>query len=281
MSTPSKNSGRFNPWKIFNGAFLPNWLLCRTEVSPGAKLAYARLMQFAGRKGKCHPKQASIADELGVSSRQVRDYLAELEQHGLIESERHWKLRHYFFTWHPWIGEDDSQRNNPSGDKDTSQRNNPSGDQRNNPSGDQRNNPSGDKRRRIILKDSGEERGEAEVAKTGEEFVQEWNRKAEESGLPKALTVTKGRLAAIKARLSEPFFREHWREGIQKMVASDFCRGMSDRGWRADIEFFLRPDSLAKILEGKYDNRKPPEKPAPKVIDGMTDEEWLAAVRAR
>ena len=31
-----------------------------------------------------------------------------------------------------------------------------------------------------------------------------------------------------------------------------FCLGQNDRGWRADFDFFMKPDSITKILEGKY-----------------------------
>ena len=48
--------------------------------------------------------------------------------------------------------------------------------------------------------------------------------------------------------------------------------GKNDRGWKADIEFFLRPDSIAKILEGKYGTPQKQKSQAPIVItDQMVD----------
>ena len=29
----------------------------------------------------------------------------------------------------------------------------------------------------------------------------------------------------------------------------------NDRGWRADIDWYIKPDTIAKVMEGKYDNR--------------------------
>ena len=86
---------------------LPNWLQCRREISQGAKLAYARLAQHSGREGNCFPKQKTLADELGVSERMVRDYIRELEKFSLLESVQN-GLRmsnNYFFLDHPWIHE--------------------------------------------------------------------------------------------------------------------------------------------------------------------------------
>jgi len=98
---------RINPWRLFYGAMVPNWLLCRTEVSQGAKLCYARLAQYGGEDGHCFPKQDTLAVELGISTRQARGYLAELAQFSLIESEQHGLCRanNYYFLDHPWIRE--------------------------------------------------------------------------------------------------------------------------------------------------------------------------------
>lgn len=94
----------------FNGAFVPNWLLIRDgkdEISPGAKLCYARLCQYAGKKGICNPKQEGIANELGVTARQVQDYLKELESLGLIISARdgYRGQKSYRFLYHKWISD--------------------------------------------------------------------------------------------------------------------------------------------------------------------------------
>ncbi len=40
------------------------------------------------------------------------------------------------------------------------------------------------------------------------------------------------------------------------MLGKRFLRGVSDRGWVADFEWFVRPESVTKLLEGKYDNRQ-------------------------
>lgn len=96
---------RINPWRLFTGAMIPNWLLCRSEVSAGAKLCYARLAQFAGRDGLCFPKQATLAGELGISDRTVRNHLRELEEFQLLEVDQPGlkKPNSYAFLAHSWM----------------------------------------------------------------------------------------------------------------------------------------------------------------------------------
>jgi hypothetical protein len=92
---------------MFVGSMIPNWLQCRAEIGQGAKLAYARLAQYAGEDGECYPFQATLAAELGVSERTANEYVRTLIKFGLIEKERPGLGRpnHYYFLDHPWIYE--------------------------------------------------------------------------------------------------------------------------------------------------------------------------------
>lgn len=75
------------------------------------------------------------------------------------------------------------------------------------------------------------------------------------SPFPKIVKATEKRMTSCRLRLEDSWWREHWREALPRIKNSTFCRGENDRGWVADIEFFLRPDSVAKTIEGKYDDR--------------------------
>jgi hypothetical protein len=90
----------------------------------------------------------------------------------------------------------------------------------------------------------------------GQSILDFWNSFPE---LLPARTITPNRARNIRKRLADPFWREHWREGIQRLAASDFAKGGGSIGWRATLDWFLGGDSLAKVLEGQYDNRPPPE----------------------
>ena len=96
---------RLNPYKLFNGANIPNWLLERREVASTAKLAYARLCQYAGKDGYAFPRQDTLAAKIGVSQRYTRKVLSELSKFGLIRIIRRGlgKSNAYEFLEHPWM----------------------------------------------------------------------------------------------------------------------------------------------------------------------------------
>jgi hypothetical protein len=107
-----------NPWNLFVGAMIPNWLCARGELSPGAKLCYARLCQYAGQHGVAFPSQLELSTALGVSERHARRYLRELSAIGpqgepltyppLIQVHRAGlrKTNRITFLLHPWMGVD-------------------------------------------------------------------------------------------------------------------------------------------------------------------------------
>jgi len=106
QSRNNTNSGKYiNPYRLFVGSVIPNWLLQRKEISPGAKLCYARLCQYSGKNGLCYPKQVTLAKELGCSRSQVIRYLKELVKQGLIEKVRVGLQRanRYKFLRHNWM----------------------------------------------------------------------------------------------------------------------------------------------------------------------------------
>jgi hypothetical protein len=84
--------------------------------------------------------------------------------------------------------------------------------------------------------------------------VEAWN--ALPKPFPKVVALSKGRRSHLTARLKEPNWVANWRAALDKVRTSAFCQGKNDRGWVADFDFFIRPDSVAKCLEGKYDKRK-------------------------
>ncbi|TVL95487.1 MAG: hypothetical protein CV087_24315 [Candidatus Brocadia sp. WS118] len=94
-----------NPYKIFNGSFIPDWLERRTEITPGAKLVYGRLARFAGKDGKCNPPLELMAECLGTNPRQIIRHIKELTNANLIESKRNGrgKPNDYFFIYHDWM----------------------------------------------------------------------------------------------------------------------------------------------------------------------------------
>lgn len=77
----------------------------------------------------------------------------------------------------------------------------------------------------------------------------------EAAGLGKVLAQSDGRKKAINARLADAFWRDNYPAALERMAKSRFCRGENDRGWKADLDFFLKPDTLTRVLEGRYDDK--------------------------
>lgn len=82
------------------------------------------------------------------------------------------------------------------------------------------------------------------------ELIDRWN------ALPDVVHIqafTRRRRQALRARLKDHTFRERWRDAVDRVGESSFLRG--SKGWRASIDWFLKPDTLVTILEGKFDDR--------------------------
>ena len=84
--------------------------------------------------------------------------------------------------------------------------------------------------------------------------LEEWNLMADNVTLPKCLVVSDKRRQILKRRLADPFFALNWKAALRKIASSEFCKGESSRGWRASFDWFIQPDSVPKIMEGKYDS---------------------------
>lgn len=93
------------PYKKFQNIYVPDWLLCREDISNGAKLLYGKLCQHSGKDGNCFPKLRTLAEELGCSQRTIGRYVKELKEYGLIEPIRVGKKcsNRYRFLKHEWM----------------------------------------------------------------------------------------------------------------------------------------------------------------------------------
>lgn len=89
--------------------------------------------------------------------------------------------------------------------------------------------------------------------KTQHPLEELWN--AESGNLPKVRGLGGQRRKHADARLAEHSDPEYWRSVLARIRASDFCTGRNDRGWKADFDWFVKPETHLKVLEGKYDNK--------------------------
>jgi hypothetical protein len=67
---------------------VPNFVLTQKELSVGAKLAYAMLLEYAWGDQACYPSQVKLAQDMGAAERSIRTYLKELETTGILEIQQ-------------------------------------------------------------------------------------------------------------------------------------------------------------------------------------------------
>ncbi len=94
-----------------------------------------------------------------------------------------------------------------------------------------------------------------------QKFMDTWNDVASKSGIPRITTMGGKREATLKARLRDPFWRDNWKAALDKIKDCPFLMGDNDREWRANIKFFLKPDTVAEIIEGQHDKGGRPLRP--------------------
>lgn len=95
----------FNPYRMFQGSRIPDWLERRKELTGDHKLIYARLLRYAGREGVAYPERGTLAAEVGLPVRSLQRYLSDLERIGLLRKERTGRATRYHFLWHGWMAE--------------------------------------------------------------------------------------------------------------------------------------------------------------------------------
>lgn len=91
------------------------------------------------------------------------------------------------------------------------------------------------------------------VLNDSERLLKSWNE------LPKPFSKVSvlnfSRKASINRRLKEKFFAENWQAALAKFARSNFLKGGGTTGWIANFDWFLKPGSVEKIIEGYYDGK--------------------------
>ena len=86
--------------------------------------------------------------------------------------------------------------------------------------------------------------------------------------LPQPREVTNGRVKKIRQRLKAHPGRDFWQDVFTKANKTPFLLGENDRGWRADLDWFVANDENGmKVLEGKYDRATQEKLSGPKYRD--------------
>jgi hypothetical protein len=105
-------------------------------------------------------------------------------------------------------------------------------------------------------------------------FLEEWNQAVP---ISPAREMTEKRMSCLRSRMASPRWKSDYPQALAMVMKSPFLRGETSRGnWKIDIDFFLKPDTVTKILEGKFDPRGSNQSSLPPVI-GKTPEELREA----
>ena len=86
--------------------------------------------------------------------------------------------------------------------------------------------------------------------------VVKWN---EQDGLTRIKAFSRSRWSKLRSRRRDPFFAQNWEEAINLVGQSDFCRGNNNQQWTATFDWFLRAETVIRIMEGVYKNRDKPK----------------------
>ena len=89
------------------------------------------------------------------------------------------------------------------------------------------------------------------------QVVNDWNAMAETNGLPHSARLPKkgsNRSKSLMARVKDPEWMDSYTTALSRIPRSAFLTGKTDdnRTWQANLDWFLRPGSVGKILEGQY-----------------------------
>lgn len=82
--------------------------------------------------------------------------------------------------------------------------------------------------------------------------------------LPTVRKVSDARKKQIRARLRK-YSIEEITEAFEKAEASDFLKGDNKNNWTADFDWIMNDTNMAKILDGKYENKAKPVNQSGKV----------------
>ncbi len=102
------------------------------------------------------------------------------------------------------------------------------------------------------------------------EYVELWNAMADGKGLAKCQKLSKSRASKLRARLKDCGGLEGWKVALEKVAASAFLTGGTERPFHATIDFLLKEEKFTKIMEGAYDNRKSTFTPKQSAHDAMS-----------
>lgn len=105
--------------------------------------------------------------------------------------------------------------------------------------------------------DEGDVNLKSQESFSAQDLLQLWNTTAHPL-LPRVIKLTTKRRQQINSRLKEYPEAEFWQDAMTQLNSSKFCLGQVNvsgnrsKPWIADFDWFIKPDTAIKLLEGKY-----------------------------
>jgi hypothetical protein len=238
------------------------------KVGANAFAVYVCLARYANKQGRCWPSVATIASDAHISERTVQRSLRVLTGAGAIKIKTR-VGRSAVYTLLPLARGD-----NIAAPDEVVTPESPHPVQICQPGGDTavtQNKTNGTRNKKQDSTLDVATFGKSPAAETmrrtttlaSSEVLTAWNEMAQQAGLPLAREMTPKRCAALRAQMKNTDWVTHWREALARVGQSGFLRGRGGLGWKADLDWFLRPDTVTLILEGKYDDWVPASCQAP------------------
>jgi len=242
---------------------IPAWLAARSDIPSTAKLLWAALADREGGNGCCWPSLRRLATDLGASTTTVQAAVHRLCSADLLTVETRavsggrTSNRYRTRCASETVAQTPPLRVRNCRASETVARQFPGGGV-----------PETDAQTDICASETVTEpirtkrtkpKREREPVPEPEilEVVQAWNQVAKQHGLATVIGQLKpARRKQIQTMLRDPDRSVAWRDALAKLPSCPFPMG-SD-GWKADFDWFIRPDGqkrapIMAIMEGKYD----------------------------
>lgn len=102
----NKQGKLINPHNILQGAFIPNWILRRKEISNDSKIIYAEMFKDTSPEGIYLVNIKKLSESTGLDFIFVKKHIKELLDNKLIRCKEASEERVLFsFLSHDWINE--------------------------------------------------------------------------------------------------------------------------------------------------------------------------------
>ena len=251
---------RFNPYKLFTGAYIPNSLMESREFTSTEKLAWARLAQLSKGHDGIEATHAMIAVGIGIADQSVPAVIKGLVDKGLIQKvlpTGQDRLDHkpvsYYFLWHPIFATALRADTDAAAGSDTDCGQGAGADSIQYKRIKKENNTES-----TPFPPTGGDAADASQDRIDwQSFATRWNENvaAKCPKIPSVLRMTPKRKEHLGVRLKDKAF--DFDAICKKVLASPFLRGETSE-WVVTFDWVIANDSnYIKVLEGKYNEVKP------------------------